>query len=165
MPNRPGAVAAAPHTKSARHARIAALLAGGRVRSQAHLAQLLAADGLAVTQATLSRDLEELGATKVRGAYAVPADGAPRPVPEGPARLVRLAGELLVEVDAAGQLAVARTPPGGAHLLASAIDRATLPGVLGTVAGDDTVLVIARSARGGAAIARTLLAMTEQHHQ
>jgi transcriptional regulator of arginine metabolism len=152
----------APLTKAARHARISVLLARRAVRSQAELARLLDADGVAVTQATLSRDLEELGAVKVHGRYVVPPDGAARgDAPEAPGRLVRLAAELLVAAEGAGQLAVARTPPGGAHLLASAIDRAGLPDVMGTVAGDDTVLVISRQSRGGPVLARRLLALAD----
>jgi transcriptional regulator of arginine metabolism len=125
--------------------------------------RLLANEGIVVTQATLSRDLEELGAVKARQgggepAYVVPPDGRARPeYPEPASRLHRLAAELLVSAEGAGQLAVVRTPPGGANLLASAIDRAALPDVMGTVAGDDTVLVICRSARGGPAIARRLV--------
>jgi transcriptional regulator of arginine metabolism len=134
----------APLTKAARQSRIADLLAGRPVRSQAELARLLAEDGLAATQATLSRDLEELGATKDdAGAYRV-ADPGSRTVPEGQ-RLARLCEELLVSAEAASNLVVLRTPPGGAHLLASAIDRGPLPSVAGTVAGDDTVLLVARS--------------------
>ena len=78
---------------------------------------------------------------------------------DGEARISRLAAELLVGVDASANLAVARTPPGGAHLLASAIDRAALPDVIGTVAGDDTVLVITRAPAGGAKFAARLRRM------
>ena len=109
------------------------------VRSQSELAALLAAEGIEVTQATLSRDLEELGAVKLRGAdggvgvYVVPEDGSPvRGVSGGTERVSRLLGELLVSTDASGNLAVLRTPPGAAHYLASAIDRAALPDVVGT---------------------------------
>jgi transcriptional regulator of arginine metabolism len=148
-----------PMSKAARQARIGALLADNPVQSQTELARLLAADGVSVTQATLSRDLEELGAVKVRRdgalAYALPADGASGAEP-GPARLPRLLTALLLSADGSGNLAVLHTPPGGAHLLASAIDRAGLPDVLGTVAGDDTVLVVTREARGGPALARRL---------
>jgi transcriptional regulator of arginine metabolism len=154
-----------PATKAARHARIAALLSGRpAVRSQAQLAALLAAEGLAVTQATLSRDLEELGAVKLRrpgsgAAYAMP-DG-PGGVPGGAVRLDRLLEDLLVSAEASANLAVLRTPPGGAHLLASAVDRAGLSEVLGTVAGDDTVLVVARGARGGSVLANRLRRLAE----
>ncbi|HWB65667.1 MAG TPA: arginine repressor [Mycobacteriales bacterium] len=161
-------MAGVPATKAARQARIATVLAQAPVRSQAELGRLLAADGLAVTQATLSRDLEEIGAVKVRRpgvgvVYAV-GDEAPGPVLRaltevGDARVSRLAAELLVSVAASANLAVARTPPGGAHLLASAIDRAGLTGVLGTVAGDDTVLIVTRDPKGGEAMAVQLRRM------
>ena len=124
---------------------------------------LLAAEGIEVTQATLSRDLEELGAVKLRGAdggvgaYVVPEDGSPvRGVTGGTERMSRLLGELLVSTDASGNLAVLRTPPGAAQYLASAIDRAALPYVVGTIAGDDTVLVVAREPMTGAELAANL---------
>ena len=157
-------------SRTARHRRIVDLLESHRVRSQPELARLLADDGIAVTQTTLSRDLEELGAVKIRDdggdlVYAVPAEGGdptPRLAPrngEGAARLARLAGELLVSAEASANLVVLRTPPGAAQFLASALDRAGLAGVLGTIAGDDTVLLIARDPSGGAALAQRLLTL------
>ncbi len=147
-------------TRAGRQARIVAILSSQLVHSQSELAALLADDGIDVTQATLSRDLEELGAVKLRGAdggggvYVVPEDGSPvRGVSGGTERVSRLLGELLVSTDASGNLAVLRTPPGAAHYLASAIDRAALPEVVGTVAGDDTILVIAREPMTGAQLA------------
>ena len=147
-------------TRVGRQARIVAVLSSRQVHSQAELAALLAQDGIDVTQATLSRDLEELGAVKLRGAdggvgvYVVPEDGSPvRGVAGGTERLSRLLGELLVSTDSSANLAVLRTPPGAAHYLASAIDRAALPEVVGTVAGDDTILVIAREPITGAQLA------------
>jgi transcriptional regulator of arginine metabolism len=141
----------APHTKTARLARIVGLIRARRIGSQTELGELLAADGISVTQATLSRDLEELGAVKVRGgdgtpAYLIPEDGNPvlRPAEQAPARLVRLLRELLTGVDSSGNLVVLRTPPGAAQFLASAFDRSGLPEVVGTIAGDDTILVVAR---------------------
>jgi transcriptional regulator of arginine metabolism len=164
---------AIPVTKSARQQLIVDVLGRHQVRSQTELADLLAHSGVAVTQATLSRDLVELEAVKVRvpgGAlvYAVPAEGGdrtPRPGGEpgaGEARLARLLGELMVSADASGNLALLRTPPGAAQFLGSAFDKAGLPDVLGTVAGDDTVLVISRSADGGAALAGRLLTMASR---
>ena len=147
-------------TRVARQARIVAILSTQQVHSQSELAAALADNGIDVTQATLSRDLEELGAVKLRGAdggvgvYLVPEDGSPvRGVSGGTERLSRLLGELLVSTDASANLAVLRTPPGAAHYLASAIDRAALPEVVGTVAGDDTILVIAREPMSGAQLA------------
>ncbi|NTW38999.1 MAG: arginine repressor [Cellulomonadaceae bacterium] len=157
-----------PATKAARHALITRLLARETVRSQAELAAALAAEGLVVTQATLSRDLVELRAVRIRAAdgtlsYVVPPEGGDR-TPHAAetseqlaTRLARLCAELLVTAEASGNLVVLRTPPGAAQFLASAIDHSVLPGVLGTIAGDDTVLVIAREVDGGDAVARRFL--------
>jgi transcriptional regulator of arginine metabolism len=159
-------MAAPALSKTARHARIVDILVRRPVRSQTELVALLAAEGVSVTQATLSRDLDELGAVKLRGPdggawlYVVPEDGNPppvRPLAEAtPPRLARLLGELLAAADGSGNLAVLRTPPGAAHFLASALDRAGLPDVVGTIAGDDTVLVVARDPAGGPALADRL---------
>ncbi|MEZ0363188.1 arginine repressor [Mycobacterium sp. pUA109] len=150
-------------TRVGRQARIVAILSAAAVRSQGELAALLAAEGIEVTQATLSRDLEELGAVKLRGVdggvgvYVVPEDGSPvRGVTGGTERVSRLLGELLVSADASGNLAVLRTPPGAADYLASAIDRAALPDVVGTIAGDDTIFVVAREPMTGAELATAI---------
>ncbi len=147
-----------PLTKTARHARITGLIRRAPVHSQTELADLLAAQGVQVTQATLSRDLEELGAVKVRGTdgepavYMIPEEGKPplRQAEAAPARLLRLLRELLTGVDTSGNLVVLRTPPGAAQFLASALDRSGLPDVVGTIAGDDTILVVAREDPAGA---------------
>jgi transcriptional regulator of arginine metabolism len=150
-------------TRAGRQARIVAILSSAAVRSQGELAALLAAEGIDVTQATLSRDLDELGAVKLRGAdggvgvYVVPEDGSPvRGVAGGTARLSRLLSELLVSTACSGNLTVLRTPPGAADYLASAIDRAALPYVVGTIAGDDTIFVLAREPMTGAELAIAL---------
>jgi len=147
-------------TRVGRQARIVAILSARPVHSQSELASLLADDGIEVTQATLSRDLEELGAVKLRGAdggvgvYVVPEDGSPvRGVAGGTDRLSRLLGDLLVSTDSSANLAVLRTPPGAAHYLASAVDRAALTEVVGTIAGDDTIFVVAREPMTGAELA------------
>ena len=180
--------AVSPVTKVARQARVAAILARAQVRSQEELAELLAADGMHVTQATLSRDLEELGAVRLRGAagslvYALPGEpggpgsrpggvlaaGGPDPADgAGPSesdkgRLTRVAGELLTSAEASANLVVLRTPAGAAQYFASVIDHAAWPSILGTVAGDDTVLVIARDPAGGDAVADALLRLAERH--
>lgn len=122
----------------------------------------MADEGIETTQATLSRDLEELGAVKLRGvdggvgSYVIPEDGHPRPMAGGTGRLARLLAELLLSYDASGTIAVLRTPPGAAQFLASAIDRASLAGAIGTIAGDDTVLVVAREGLTGAEIGAQL---------
>jgi transcriptional regulator of arginine metabolism len=162
-----------PATRAARRQRIVDLLGRHQVRSQSELARLLADDGFQVTQATLSRDLDELGAVKVRAGggslvYAVPGEGGDRtPRPGGQVgedgRLSRLCGELLVSAEASANLVVLRTPPGAAQFLASAIDHADLAAVLGTIAGDDTVLLISRDPRGGDEVADDLLSLAGRH--
>jgi transcriptional regulator of arginine metabolism len=151
-------------TRVARQARIVELITRRAVRSQGELLTLLDAEGIETTQATLSRDLDDLGAVKLRGAdggppvYVIPEDGSPvRGVEGGTSRVARLLGELLVSADASGNLAVLRTPPGAAHYLASALDRAALHDVVGTIAGDDTLLVVAREPLTGAQVVARLL--------
>lgn len=159
-----------PLTRTGRHARIIALLGSHQVRSQTELAELLAAGGVQVTQGTLSRDLVEVGALRVRGAgghlvYVVPGDGGDRSPQVGEfatfeARLARLCGEVLVSAEPSANLVVLRTPPGAAQYFASAIDRVGWESILGTIAGDDTILLITRSPAGGSAVANALLAMS-----
>ena len=173
-----------PGHQGRRLEQIARILDSHPVRSQEELASLLAQRGIGVTQATLSRDLEELGAVRLRRTgsglvYALPGEpggpgshpggtGGPREgagsagnggLPRG--SLARIAAELLVSAEASANLVVLRTPAGGAQLLASAIDHAEWPSVLGTVAGDDTVLVIARDPAGGDGLAQALLRLAE----
>lgn len=150
-------------SRVSRQARIVALLALTPVRSHKELATLLLSEGIEATQATLSRDLDELGAVKLRGVdggagvYVVPEDGSPvRGVQGGTDRLARMLSELLVSTDFSGNLAVLRTPPGAAQFLASALDRAALQDVVGTIAGDDTIMVVAREPLSGAELATKL---------
>lgn len=153
-----------PATKAARHGRITALITERDIRSQTELAALLADEGLPVTQATLSRDLEELGAFKLRGVdggagkYVIPEDGHVRPMTGGTSRLERLLAELLLSYNASGNIAVLRTPPGAAQFLASAIDRAQPDGVIGTIAGDDTVMLVAAEGITGAELGARMAA-------
>ncbi len=159
----------APLTKAARQAAVTDIVNTESVRSQAELGGLLAARGIQVTQATLSRDLEELGATKAHGRYVITAEPGPFPAADAPQRLARVAEELLLGADQAQNLVVLRTPPGGAQLLASAVDRSALRAsgdtasdqVVGTVAGDDTVLVICRDDAAARSLARRLLRLAE----
>jgi transcriptional regulator of arginine metabolism len=163
--------ARAPLTKTARQAKIIALLEQQQVRSQTELAELLAADGVTVTQGTLSRDLLEVGALRVRGAgghlvYAVPGDGGDRTPQRGEfasfeARLARLCSEVLVSAEPSANLVVLRTPPGAAQYFASAIDRVGWDSILGTIAGDDTILLITRTPDGGNLAAEHFLAMSK----
>lgn len=150
-------------TKASRRRRILDLLAHQPVRSQTELVRLLADMGVVVTQATLSRDLEELGAVKVRAddgslMYTAPPDTAPI----AHDRLGRALAELLVSVEHSANIVVLRTPPGAAQFLASALDRAALPDIIGTVAGDDTVLVIARAADGAVVVSERLVALADR---
>ncbi|HEX3782326.1 MAG TPA: arginine repressor [Pseudonocardiaceae bacterium] len=160
--------AAGAATRAARQARIVELVSSVPVRSQTDLAKMLAAEGVDVTQATLSRDLDELGAVKLRGAdggaplYVIPDAGSPiRGIQGGTSRLAKLLAELLVSADGSANLMVLRTPPGAAQFLASAIDRAALHEVVGTIAGDDTVMVIAREPVTGLELATKFTAMAE----
>ncbi len=158
-------------SRTGRQSRVVDLLRAHAVRSQGELLTLLAADGVDVTQATLSRDLVEVGAVKVRRGrtlvYAVPdaagsvAGGAVSLAGVGgsdelPARLRRASEELLVSARGAGNQVVLRTPPGAANYLASCIDQSHLTEILGTIAGDDTILVIAASAAAARAFVRQM---------
>lgn len=153
-----------PATKAARQQLIVDLLGQNAVRSQGDLAELLDAHGVSATPSTVSRDLVELDAVRVRHfdgnlVYAVPGEGGdrtPRAAGDSLAsqnRLQRLARDLLVSADASANMVVLRTPPGAAQFLASAIDHTAQPDVLGTIAGDDTVLLICRDPHGGASMA------------
>ncbi len=191
-----------PSTKASRQAWVAATLADRHVRSQEELARLLNERGVPVTQPTLSRDLDELGAVRVRAAdgslvYALPGEpGGPGSRPglagavnpgssmepiggaavsasdagsavgsaaaPGVPRLARVASELLISAEASANMVVLRTPAGAAQFFAAVMDHAAWPSILGTVAGDDTVLVIAREPAGGAELAARLLALAER---
>jgi transcriptional regulator of arginine metabolism len=137
-------------SRTTRQTRVVDLLRSHEVRSQGELLGLLSRDGVEVTQATLSRDLVEVGAVKVRKGrqlvYALPEPSgsvtSPGRSDDLPVRLHRVADELLVSARRAGNQVVLRTPPGAANYLASCIDQAHLTDVLGTIAGDDTILVI-----------------------
>jgi transcriptional regulator of arginine metabolism len=157
--------------RAARQAMIVRLLTDNTVRSQGELADLMGHAGARVTQTTLSRDLDELGAVKLRSpdgglpAYVIPEDGSPLTArsadDDPPHRLARLLADLMVSVEASANLVVLRTPPGASNFLASALDRAALPQVLGTVAGDDTILVISRDPEGGADLVRRLRGLAQ----
>lgn len=135
-------------SKVQRQQAIAKLVAKHAVTNQPQLVDLLAADGIAATQATVSRDLEELGAVKIRipggeTAYAIAEYAPARVAPTD--QLRRVMAEWVAEVTSSGNLVVVRTPPGCAHVVASALDRSGLDGLLGTVAGDDTMMCVASS--------------------
>jgi transcriptional regulator of arginine metabolism len=147
--------------KTQRQHRIARLLEDHAVSNQSQLVELLAADGVVATQATVSRDLEELGAVKVRTAGGEPVYAVPefenRVEPEE--HLKRVLGDWVTGVAHSANLVVVRTPPGSAHVVASALDRAGLADILGTVAGDDTILVVAAERVPGAEMAKRLAAL------
>lgn len=138
-------------TKTARQHKIAKLLEENTVTNQAQIVELLAAEGVEVNQATVSRDLEELSAVKVR----VPGGESAYAIPELPFdqittddHLKRVLGDWVAGIDRSGDLVVLRTPPGCAHVVASALDRSALPEIVGTVAGDDTILVVSAEGCG-----------------
>jgi len=146
-------------SKAQRQHRIVQLIEQSQVTSQQQLVSMLAGAGVQATQATVSRDLEEIGAVKVRSAggepvYAVPELPKERVAPEE--HLRRVLGDWVVEVGASANLVVVRTPPGSAHVVGSALDRAGLAEILGTVAGDDTVLVVAAQGVTGRRLAARL---------
>jgi len=146
-------------SKARRQHRITQLLEEHAVTSQVQLAELLEAEGITATQATVSRDLDDLGAIKVRVAggetlYAIPELPMDRFAPED--HLRRVMGDWVADLGCSGNIVVLRTPPGSAHVVASALDRAGIPDVLGTVAGDDTLMVVAVEGTEGSELARRL---------
>jgi transcriptional regulator of arginine metabolism len=146
-------------SKAQRQHRIALVLAESAVTSQAQLVERLEESGISATQATVSRDLDELGAVKVRApggqtVYAIPEHPVDRIAPEE--HLRRVLGEWVADVAASANLVVLRTPPGSAHVVASALDRAGMSEILGTVAGDDTIVAIAAAGTTGQALAGQL---------
>ena len=146
-------------SKVQRQQSIARLIGRLPVTNQPQLVELLATDGINATQATVSRDLEDLGAVKVRvpggeTVYAIPEYEPARLAPQD--QLRRVMGEWVAEVKRSGNIVVLRTPPGCAHVVASALDRSAVEGILGTVAGDDTLLCVADEETGGEVLAATL---------
>ncbi|MEX0795377.1 MAG: arginine repressor [Acidimicrobiia bacterium] len=131
--------------KNQRQHKITDLLRNQPVTNQGQLVELLEHEGVVATQATVSRDLDELGAVKVKmgggdAVYAIPENPADRVVPED--LLKRVLSNWVVDIQSSANIVVIRTPPGSAHVVASAIDRAGMPDVLGTVAGADTMFVV-----------------------
>ncbi|WIM68769.1 arginine repressor [Corynebacterium breve] len=157
-------------SRTARQSRIMNILETTRVSSQVQLSELLLDEGIDITQATLSRDLDEIGAKKIRPSaggrayYTVSTvEQSLAEVLTGPRdKLRRMLEELVVSVDYSANIAVLRTPPGAAQYLASYIDRVGLEAVVGTIAGDDTIFVLAREPVTGKELARNLAATPEQ---
>jgi transcriptional regulator of arginine metabolism len=139
-------------TVVARRAQAIALIKAGKISSQGDLVKELKKKGFAVTQTTASRDLEEIGAVRGRNGYTIAESDN-----DSMARSMPLPGDLILSVESSGNLAVVRTPPGGAQFLASSLDHSGLKSIIGTIAGDDTVLVVSRKASGGGELAKELL--------
>lgn len=142
---------------SARRSKAISLIKAGVVHSQSDLVKLLKKAGFAVTQATASRDLEEVGAVRSRNEsgeliyqIGTTSDGAI-------SKSMPLPADLILSVESSGNLAVVRTPPGGAQFLASSLDNSGIKSIIGTIAGDDTVLVVSKKSNGGAELAKELL--------
>jgi transcriptional regulator of arginine metabolism len=155
-----------PHTKVARQEMIKDWITQGSIHSQLEIVDRLKNSGFDVTQATVSRDLEDIGAVRGRDSqgdpnYRINQESIDEPL----SKLSRLISDLLVDVKSSGNLTVLRTPPGGAQLLASALDRAsragTVPQIIGTIAGDDTVLVVSSESDGAAQNAQLLLSLAQ----
>lgn len=164
----------APMTKAARQHEIRTVLNTQRIRSQAELADALEQRGVSVTQGTLSRDLVDIGATRIRdemgqmiyhvaveGTDSILGQGGQSPEATG-ARLASLCKELLLSAEGSANIAVLRTPPGAAQFLASAIDHARLETILGTIAGDDSIMVVSRAPNGGHSVASEFIGYAEQ---
>lgn len=139
-------------TVLARRAQAIALIKAGKISSQSDLVKELKKSGFVVTQATASRDLEEIGAVRGRSGYTIAESDN-----DSIAKSMPLPGDLILSVESSGNLAVVRTPPGGAQYLASSLDHSGLKSIIGTIAGDDTVLVVSRKASGGGELAKELL--------
>ena len=143
---------------TARRAKAIALIKAGLIHSQSDLVKQLKKAGFVVTQATASRDLEEIGAVRGRSTTGESVYKISDSDDESISRIMPVPSDLIISVEASGNLAVVRTPPGGAQLLASSLDHSGIVDIIGTIAGDDTVLVVSRKASGGAQLARELLA-------
>jgi len=141
----------------ARRSKAISLIKAGKISSQGDLVRELKKAGYSVTQTTASRDLEEIGAVRSRGADGEALYSISESDDGSLARSMPLPTDLILSVEASGNLAVVRTPPGGAQLLASSLDHSGIKSIIGTIAGDDTVLVVSRKASGGAELAKELL--------
>jgi len=149
-------------TKTQRQHRISDLLEREVISTAAQLVSRLQSEGIVATQATITRDLQELGTVKVRdlhGSRRIVIASTPSVSAAPVDHLRRMMGEWVGSVDSSANMVVIRTPPGCAHVVASALDRSALEGVLGSIAGDDTILVIASEKIGGVALAKQLRAL------
>jgi transcriptional regulator of arginine metabolism len=148
-----------------RRATILELVREHAVRSQEELQQLLRRRGFSVAQPTLSRDLNDLGLARTPSGYTAPAPPASFvPGARREAALDRVLAHSVLSAQAAGTLVVVRTPPGEAHPVARAVDESGLPGVVGTIAGDDTVFIAAPSPAAALKIERRLRVPLSSSH-
>lgn len=141
---------------SARRAKAISLIESGAVHSQSDLVVLLKKSGFRVTQATASRDLEEIGAVRARDKNGVSIYKISGSTDEALARISPVPSKLILSIDHSANLTVIHTPPGAAQFLASSLDHAHLTGVIGTIAGDDTIILVTKKATGGAQVAKEL---------
>lgn len=153
--------------RAARLHRLSELMRTQRIGSQAELVSALQQQGISITQATLSRDLEILGALKVHDSegrmyYSLPLDATGEVYNRGHDRLSRVFEELVLSIDSSGNLVVIHTPSGAASYVASAIDRSGHADIIGTVAGSDTVIAVTRDVAGGKAAAERLSALMSE---
>jgi len=148
-----------PAMKSRRHAAIRSLIAANEIYSQHELAQLLSREGIEATQATLSRDLSELGVLKGPDGYQLPGAAAAAPAPD--AALARALRRELISIAVGGTMVVLKTPTGHGNALAIELDRMRMQGLLGTIAGDDTVFLAASTPLAARRIAKELRALAQ----
>lgn len=147
-------------SKRQRHERIARLIEEGAIASQQDLQERLGRAGFAVTQATLSRDLQQMGVLKGPSGYVLPRQGMEPARQPNPVVLRRTLERELRSIDAAGNFVIIRTDAGHANALAVELDRARLPDILGTIAGDDTIFVAARNDVAAARLVKRIRTLT-----
>ncbi len=147
----------------ARRAKAISLIESGVVHSQSDLVVLLKKSGYRVTQATASRDLEEIGAVRARDKNGESIYKISGSTDEALARISPLPSKLILSIDHSANLTVIHTPPGAAQFLASSLDHAHLTGVIGTIAGDDTIILVTKKATGGAQVAKELRSYSQRN--
>lgn len=146
------------HNVSARRAKAISLIQAGSVHSQTDLVDQLKKSGFRVTQTTASRDLEEIGAIRGRDIHGNSVYQIRESSDDALTRVNPVPSKLILSVEHSANLAVVHTPPGAAQFVASSLDHANLTGVIGTLAGDDTIILVTKKATGGAQLAKELLA-------
>ena len=157
--NSSATIVRSPAMKSRRHAAIRTLISSSEIYSQHELAQLLAREGIEATQATLSRDLTELGVLKGPDGYQLPGAAVAAPAPD--AALARVLRRELISISVGGTLVVLKTPTGHGNALAFELDRMRMQGILGTIAGDDTVFLAATTPLAARRIAKELRSLAQ----